>query len=34
MVERRGTRLRNWFEDEGKPWRRRRVGRVGEPAEM
>ena len=32
LGERRGMRLRYWCEEEGKPWRRRRVGWEGEPA--
>ena len=31
VVESRGMKLRYWVEDEGKPWRRRMVGRVGDP---
>ena len=34
LCDKRGARLRYWFEDEGKPWRRSRVGSLGTPAEM
>lgn len=33
VVDREGIRLRYWWEEEGKPWRRRRTGAVGGPAE-
>ena len=32
LEERRGMRLRNMWDDDGKPWSSRRTGAVGEPA--